>query len=132
MPGRRTNKVYSDIRGDMLLNPATDDVVLYTNEDAIKYSIFNLLTTNYNERPFQPRIGSNVLGMLFENDSQELEEELRAAIIETIDNFEPRCLLTDVIVIPDPDNNTYQVEINYRVLNNEEPQSFALVLDRVR
>lgn len=132
MTSRRTTKIYSDIRGDMLLNPATDDVVLYQNEDAIKYSIYNLLTTNYNERPFQPNIGSNVLSLLFENDSYELQDELRNAIIETINNFEPRCLLTDVIVIPDPDNNTYQVEITYMVLNNEEPQSFALVLDRVR
>lgn len=132
MPGRRTNTIYSDIRGDLLLNPATDDIVLHTNEESVKYSIVNLLTTNFNERPFQPDIGSNILGLLFENDSYDLEEELRNAIIETINNYEPRCLLTDVIVIPNPDLNTYQVEITYKLLNNEEPQSFALVLDRVR
>ena len=57
---RRKEVIYSDIRGDLSLNPATDDVLLVTNEDAIRTSIINLLNTDRYERVMQPNLGSNI------------------------------------------------------------------------
>ena len=132
MATRKKEIVYSDIRNDLAPNPATGDVVLRTNEEAIEYSIVNLLTTNKYERPFQPDIKSNILGLLFENDTSVTRDLLREQIIETINNFEPRCILLDVIVIPRMDDHTYEVEITFKPINASEAATFSFVLDRTR
>lgn len=132
MATRKKEIVYSDIRNDLAPNPATGDVVLRTNEEAIEYSIVNLLTTNKYERPFQPDINSGILGLLFQNDTPITRDILRNQIIETINNYEPRCILIDVIVIPRMDENTYEVEITFKPINASEATTFSFVLDRTR
>lgn len=132
MATRKKEIVYSDIRNDLAPNPATGDVVLRTNEEAIEYSIVNLLTTNKYERPFQPDINSGILGLLFRNDTAVTRDMLRNQIIETINNYEPRCILIDVIVIPRMDDNTYEVEITFKPINASEATTFSFVLDRTR
>jgi phage baseplate assembly protein W len=124
--------VYTDIRGDMSVNPANDDLLLNKNENAIQNSIVNLLTTNFYERPFQPDIGSNVMGLLFELDTPQTVYNLREAITNTIQAYEPRCQLIDVIVESDSDRNQYNVEISYYITNAEAPQIFNTILKRVR
>lgn len=129
---RRQEIVYSDIRGDFIENPATNDLLLYTNETSIEQSIKNLLLTDFYERPFQKDIGSNIKGLLFELDTPQTQYALRQAIIETIDNYEPRCVLLDVLIIPAPDLNAYLVEITYSVVTREEPLTFNVILERAR
>lgn len=48
-------------------NPTTKDFGMVKNENAIKQSVRNLISTIFGERPFQPDIGSRVKGLLFEN-----------------------------------------------------------------
>ena len=89
---RRKEVIYSDIRGDLSLNPATDDVLLVTNEDAIRTSIINLLNTDRYERVMQPNLGSNIRALLFENADVQIfcERSLNGAKPETseMDNFD--------------------------------------------
>tara|TARA_B100000676_G_C17776871_1_gene679740 strand:+ start:203 stop:604 length:402 start_codon:yes stop_codon:yes gene_type:complete len=128
---KRQDVVYSDIRSDVAFHPASNDILLNTNELAIQNSIKNLLMTNRYERPFQPNIGSDVKQMLFENFSMLTEARVRNAIIETIENFEPRCNIIDVIVAGDPDNNRFDVEITFNVVNKQTPVTFDVILSRV-
>lgn len=129
---RRQEPIYTDVRGDFVENPATNDLLLASNETAVEQSIRNLLLTNYYERPFQKRLGSNISALLFELDTAQTQYLLREAIIETIENFEPRCILMDVLVIPAPDLNSYFVEITYGIQSREEPITFNVLLERVR
>lgn len=64
---RNKNIVYSDLRSDLAVNPATDDLLLTTNEASIEQSIKNLLNTNRYERVFRPDVGSSIRSLLFEN-----------------------------------------------------------------
>ena len=105
MSTQRLQTVHSDIRSDLLQHPGTEDLLLQSNEAAIISSIKNLLLTDRMERPFQPRIGSSIRAMLFENFTPRTESRIKLAVEETIENFEPRCNLIDVIVEGDPDNN---------------------------
>ena len=114
---RRKEVIYSDIRGDLSLNPATDDVLLVTNEDAIRTSIINLLNTDRYERVMQPNIGSNIRSLLFENADVQTAYNLRELIYETIETFEPRCQLIDVIVEDDQDRNAYNLYITFTLIN---------------
>lgn len=128
-----TNNIfYSDLRSDLAVNPANDDVLLNVNEKAIETSIKNLLQTNFYERPFQPRIGSNVKSLLFELATPQTQFNVKEAIIETIENFEPRCRVIDVLVESDEDKHNLNVYITFQAINAERPATFSLVLDRVR
>ena len=129
---RRKEVIYSDIRGDLNLNPATDDILLLNNSDAIKLSIINLLNTNRYERLMQPNIGSDIRSILFENATPQTSFNLREFIFETIDTFEPRCNLIDVVIEDDSDRNAYNVYITFTIQGVEGNQVIDLVLDRVR
>jgi len=128
----RQQAIYSDIRGDMAPNPATDDLLLLSNEDAVKESIKGLLSTNKYERIWNKRIGSNIRALLFENDTPLTQYALREAILETIDNYEPRAIILDVTIIPSPDENAYYAQITFSLKNKEDPIELSVILNRVR
>jgi len=116
----------------MGVNPATDDVMLVKNEDAIEQSIKNLLQTNFYERLFQPTIGSNIKSLLFELATPQTSYNIKEAVFETIENHEPRCQLIDVIVENDIDRHSINVYIEYKAINVEGTRAFTTVLSRVR
>jgi len=129
---RNKNIVYSDLRSDLAVNPATDDLLLTTNEASIEQSIKNLLNTNRYERVFRPDVGSSIRSLLFENSGPQTAYNIRELIYETILNYEPRCNLIDVIVEDDSDRNQYNIYITFSAINAEEPVVLDLILNRVR
>lgn len=129
---RNKNIVYSDLRSDLAVNPATDDLLLTTNEASIEQSIKNLLNTNRYERVFRPDVGSSIRSLLFENSGPQTAYNIRELIYETILNYEPRCNLMDVIVEDDSDRNQYNIYITFSAINAEEPVVLDLILNRVR
>jgi len=129
---KTTQTFFSDLKSDMGVNPATDDVMLVKNEDAIEQSIKNLLQTNFYERLFQPTIGSNIKSLLFELATPQTSYNIKEAVFETIENHEPRCQLIDVIVENDIDRHSINVYIEYKAINVEGTRAFTTVLSRVR
>jgi len=122
---------YSDFRSD-LLHPAYGDLVVIQNEDAIIRSIKNILLTDYYERPFRPRFGANLKALLFENISSVTELQIKNAITNAIQNYEPRANLETVYVVASPDQNAYNVTIVFSVINKIDPIIFTVILNRVR
>lgn len=112
--------IYSDIRKNMLEDPLTGDLSMAVNDQAIKDSVMNLVMTNKGERLYQPEIGGNVSGLLFELMSDETTYMLKRAIQEVITNWEPRAVLQSVDVIPDYDNNRYAITIRFYTIYNLE------------
>lgn len=123
---------YQDLDLDFFAHPTTKDVMMRTGEDAVKRSIRNLIFTNFYERPFRHRIGSNVHKLLFDNVTPLTAIFLKEAIIETINNFEPRVRVVDVTVSPDIDANGFNVTMQYVILNRELPVVTSLFLERIR
>lgn len=128
---------YSDLDLDFIAHPTTGDVVKKTGIDAIKRSVRNLVLTNFYDRPFRPFIGSSAQKILFDNINPLTATFLRNAITEVIRNFEPRVKINDdpnfgVIVQVDPDNNGYNVQINFTIVNRGEPAVINLFLERIR
>ena len=85
------------------------------------------------ERPFNPALGSNVSRLLFDPMDQMTSMNIRSEIEHTINTFEPRVELLDVIVTPQYDDNAYDIVIKFKIIGIEvEPQqlSFALELTR--
>lgn len=131
-PIRRKQELYSDFFTDLLSLDVTRDIAKAMNEDAVKQSIRNLLLTNRGDRLFNNTLGSDIYSLLFENSSPALEQTLSDYIKTTLENYEPRAELIDVIVDSEADEHEVLVVINFRVLNKTEPVSLELVLNRIR
>lgn len=128
----RNTRTYTDLDLNFIANPATGDISRKYDENAIKQSVKNLVMTRHYERPFHPEIGSQVMGLLFENDSPMLQATLQRAIIYTIENFEPRVKLITVQVNMNPDNNAAYVSITFKIVNTERPITVDFTLQRTR
>ena len=57
---------FKDLSISMGMNPVTEDVLITTDEDAVKRALYNIVMTRKGERFFKPDLGSNVTDLLFE------------------------------------------------------------------
>lgn len=128
----RKVRYYRDIDMAFIANPFTKDVYTKVNEEAIKTSLKNLILTQNYERPFHPEIGSPVYGLLFEPFTPLLKNTLEKIITQLIENFEPRVALIGVNVTDTPDQNSLDVQIDFRMQNIELPITVNVNLQRTR
>lgn len=124
--------VHTDLDLSFTANPVTGDINAVKDIEAIKRSVKNLILTNFQERPFQPEIGSGVRGLLFELADPITMHDIKQAIARTIKNFEPRVNLIDVSVSDDLDNNAYNVDITFQIIANELVGNATIILERLR
>jgi len=125
-------KIYSDLDLTFTRNPVTGDVSISYDEQAVIRSMRNLLLTNFYERLFQPGLGSNVEGYLFEPSTAITASSLETEIRNVIKNYEPRVNLISVKVLSIEDQNAFYVELQFFVGNSTEPTSINLILERSR
>ena len=123
---------YSDLDLDFKINPITGDINKKKGVDAVKRSIRNLIFTNYYERPFKTELGSGVPSLLFDNVDVITASSIKDAIMILINTFERRVRLLDVSVYADTDNNGFNIQISYIILNTETPATFNLFLEKIR
>jgi phage baseplate assembly protein W len=127
-----TAPIYSDFMTNLDTSPLTRDMSVLTDIDAVKKSVRNLILTNFYERPFQPGIGSGIRSLLFENQTPVIEAQIKRAVNDTLQNYEPRAKVIDVRVISNIDYNELRVIIVFYVLGKADPVSVDLIIDRVR
>lgn len=131
-PTRIPRVIASDFHKDLTVVPGKEDIARKVNEQAVKESIKNLILTNKGERPFQPELGCDVRKMLFENTDTQTLDTIQSIIVDTIDQYEPRCSLLAVDVIGDVDSNSISITIVFRLINTDTPTTFNIILDRTR
>ena len=124
--------IYSDFSLNLVTHPVSNDLSRLTNNDAVARSVKNLVLTNFYERPFYPKLGSNVKSYLFELFDSITEDNVRTAIIEVLENHEPRVKVLSVIVKADRDGNSMNVQIVFRVSNQTNPTTTEFNLERIR
>jgi len=95
-----------------------------SHKDISKHSVY--------ERPFNPKFGSQVRGLLFELIDEQTARILATTLQLAIENFEPRAKVEEVICRPNFDLNSYDVEIRFYVTGIRELQGLELVLERLR
>jgi|TARA_B100000900_G_C20202603_1_gene562505 phage baseplate assembly protein W len=123
---------FSDIDLNFEKNPFTNDVNVLTNTDGIKRSVRNLVLYNFFEKPFKPRFGGNTKAKLFENANALTAIDVQEQIENVINESEPRVSLNDVIVIPNIDQNGFNVSINFTPINTVQPVILQFALERAR
>ena len=127
-----TARTFKDLDLNFTAHPVRKDITKHVNEYAIINSIKNLVLTNHYERPFQPELGSNIRRLLFENVDVIIAARIEREIVETIENFEPRVQVSKVTAIPSPDENQYNIELEFFIVNRPDPVTITFFLERIR
>ena len=125
-------KIYSDLDLTFRKLPVTNDVALSYDEQAIVRSIRNLLLTGFYERPFQPKLGSNLNKLLFEPADQLTSNLIESEVKNVISNFEPRVTINTITATASPDENSFNLSMTFFVGNNTRATSVTLLLQRSR
>ena len=129
MPVQRRSKGFLDLSASFQENPLTNDLIALKNENAIARSVRNLVLTIQGERPFQPVLGTGVSKLLFENMDKLTASAIRSEIRATIENFEPRVEINEILVEPDFEGNAFNVTLQYFIIGIDVPEqelTFAL------
>ena len=135
MPLERVSKGFKDISLSFKRNPLTDDIITISNETAIARSIRNIVYTQYGEKFFDPRFGSDIENALFENLDEITSSVIRDKIRTSIINYEPRVRLIGVDVSPNYDGNEFNVAITFEIIGidiNSQVQRLEFVLQPTR
>ena len=133
MPVQRRSQGFLDLSASFQNNPLSNDLITLKNENAIARSVRNLILTTQGERPFQPVLGSNVNNLLFDNMDKLTAAALKDEIKNTIENYEPRVELEEIIVDPNFDNNEFNVTVQYYIVGIDVPeQELSFVLESTR
>jgi len=127
-----TIRSYKDLDLNFTAHPIRKDVNSFSNEYAIINSIKNLIFTQHYERPFQPELGSNLRRMLFEPIDSITAAQVEREITEVVTNFEPRASISKVTVNPVPDQNRYNVQVEFFLVNDPNPVTINFFLERIR
>ena len=125
-----------DLFGDMFtsfsVHPELHDLVIRRNEDSVKQAIVNLILTNKYERPFNPNFGCNLRKYLFEPMNSFTASSIENEIKMSIENYEPRVRLIDVVATPFEKQNAYAVTVEFYIVNSSVPVTLTTLLYRVR
>ena len=132
MATTNVTRQYRDLDLNFTIHPLRKDVNKNLDELAIVNSIKNIVSTNHYEKPFQPDFGSNVRRMLFESLDNITASALEREIEQSITNYEPWVKLLSVKFIPDFENNGFNVEMQFYILNKSEPVTITFLLERLR
>ena len=129
MPVQRISRGFKDLSASFQTNPLSNDLIALKNESAIARSVRNLVLTIRGERPFQPILGTGVSRLLFENMDKLTASAIRSELRTTIENYEPRVEINEIIVEADFERNAFDVTLQYFIIGMDVPEqelTFAL------
>lgn len=123
---------FSDLGITMTAHPVTGSITVKKNADAVVGALKNIILTNRFERPYDPLFGADIRSRLFENfdpiEQVNIEEDIKMAIT----NHEPRATVSEVQVVASPNSNKVQVGITFYVVNEVQPVTVGLEIERTR
>jgi len=102
-------------KSELAQSPERNDFKSDFDLDALRNSIYNLFTTSPGEKILTPEFGLNLLNYIFSPITEFNANEIKRDIKIGIGRFEPRMSLIDVKVIPDEDQNEYNITVEFDV-----------------
>ena len=129
MPVQRLSRGFKDLSASFQTNPLSNDLIALKNETTIARSVRNLVLTIQGERPFQPALGTGVNNLLFDNMDKLTASAIRSELRTTIENYEPRVEINEIIVEADFERNAFDVTLQYFIIGMDVPEqelTFAL------
>ena len=124
--------IYADLPFSFRVHPNTYDVRPIKDLNAIKQSVKNLVLSNFTDRPFQPHLGSNVTGLLFELADMGTAVAMREEIKRVLKEHEPRVTNVTVQISDNSDANAYQIKVGYLAVIANTYDETTLYLERIK
>mgnify|MGYP001108124044 FL=1 len=125
-------KPWRDLDLSLRIHPIRKDIIPLKDDAAIKNAVKNLLVSNFFERPFQPTLGANLRGLLFEPADAITKLDLKQGIRRVLDTHEPRIKVLNIKVLDESDNNSYRITVNFLIKEYDTAESVEIVLRRLR
>ena len=133
MPLERVSQGFKDISMTIQSNPLNDDLIALKNENAIARSIRNIVFTLPGEKFFNSSFGSRITESLFDNIDDITATIIVDEIRESIETYEDRVQVIDVLADPNFENNGFDVTITYEIIGRNVPaQELQFVLQSSR
>jgi phage baseplate assembly protein W len=113
--------LHLDLREKYLINnpmyqqPEINDIVVDYDIDALKNSLLNLFSTTPGDKILSPEFGLNLRQYIFEPVTRERAFDMQRTIFSGINRFEPRVVVSSVVVVPNFDAMEYNITIYYSV-----------------
>ena len=125
---------FKDLAISFTRNKITNDLLVKKEDAAVKQAVVNILMTNKGERLFDPEYGSNVPSYLFDQLDYGTAANIQDAIRECLMNYEPRIRIDSLDVIPDFDQNGFEVQLAFKVIGRDDlaPFDVEFFLSRTR
>ena len=125
---------FKDLSISFTRNKITNDLLVKKEDAAVKQAVVNILMTNKGERLFDPEYGSNVPSYLFDQLDYGTAANIQDAIRECLMNYEPRIRIGSLDVIPDFDQNGFEVLLAFKVIGRDDlaPFDVEFFLSRTR
>jgi phage baseplate assembly protein W len=128
----KTKTIFSDLDIGFIPHPITKQLTRKKNREAVRQSVKALVLTDFYERPFKSDIGCGIRRYLFDLFTPATRQSIKNAVIEVIENYEPRAQLIDVLVEDRPDLHAMTISIAFFIVNDPEPVVLDVILERVR
>ena len=129
----RISRSFKDISLSFTPHPITKDLTVIKDANAIKRSVRNLVQTIPRERFFNPNLGTDIRGSLFDFVDFGTASVIQQQIQTTIENYEPRVDNLEIEVFPRPDQNEFEVNIYFDIVGQQFPsQAFQFILEATR
>jgi len=98
----------------------------YTTKDQIKSNLINLLLTDKGERVMNPNFGTNLKRFLFEGITNNNIETLKDNILSSILTYIYEITVTNIVLVPDTDNNLVSLTIEYYLNISQTPDQITV------
>jgi len=98
----------------------------YTTKDQIKSNLVNLLLTDTGERIMNPNFGTNLKRFLFEGITDSNLETLKDNILNSILSYISEITVTNIILVPNTDNNLVDLTIEYYLNISQTPDQVTV------
>ena len=110
---------FKDVSISLGMNPVTEDVLVTTDEAAVKRALYNIIMTRKGERFFKPDLGSNIANLLFEPLDAATASLIKEEIEYVIIKYEPRVRLLRIDVDANYERNGFEVAIAFEIVGIE-------------
>lgn len=124
------NVLYKDIDISFKSHPITGDVLGKSDEESIKQSVRTLILTNVYERVMHPEKGSQIFGLLFENNTPLTKIAIKDCIISVLKQYEPRIAIKNIQI--NYSNGEYDIVIWFSIIDFQQTVKIAILLNKVR
>lgn len=129
-PLQKQSVIYSDFLTSFSPHPERHDLALKKNENSVVQSISNIMKTRKYSRKFNMKFGANIDNWLFEPITPATTAGLQTAILEAIQNYEPRAINVNVIATPYPDQSAYIISTTFYLVNSIASTTLNSILYR--